>query len=498
MTPERLRRIVILGGGTAGWMTAAALAQAVDFRQCSVTLVESNAIGTVGVGEATIPTIHWFNRLIGLDEREFMLSTQATFKLGIEFRDWAKPGHAYFHPFGVYGAAQDGVAFQHRWFKARREGLTDNFEEYSLSTIAARAGKFAFPSTDPRSILSTLGYAYHLDSSLYAQHLRAWSERKGVKRQEGTVRKVDQHPQTGFVTALHTERGEVIEGDLFIDCSGFRALLIEEVLKTKLEDWSHWLPCDRALAVASERLGPPTPYNRSTAREAGWQWRIPLQHRTGNGYVYCSRFTSDDRAASLLLENLEGRALADPKPFRFKAGFRRQAWSKNVIAIGLSAGFLEPLESTGIHLVQSGIAKLLALFPNRACDVSTAEQYNRILAEDAEGIRDFLVLHYHSTQGRSEPLWEYCRAMDLPESLLYRLEYFSRSGRIVLSPEELFRDASWFAVLMGQGHEPNDYNPLIDSIASEENLTHLRQVKEQIRQAAARMPDHVSSLPRKT
>ncbi len=496
MSPERVRKIVILGGGTAGWMTAAALVQALDTRLCSITLVESDEIGTIGVGEATIPTIHWFNRLIGLDEREFMRATQATFKLGIEFQDWTRSGHSYFHPFGRYGAAQDGVSFQHRWFKAQLEGYGDSFEDYSLSTVAARAGKFAFPATDPRSILSTLAYAYHFDASLYARHLRTRSELKGVRRQEGTVRKVDQHPETGFVTALHTDRGEVIEGDLFIDCSGLRGLLIEGVLKTGFDDWSRWLPCDRALAVPSERVGPPTPYTRSVAREAGWQWRIPLQHRTGNGYVYSSQFTSDDMAASVLLQNLDGAALADPRLIRFRTGRRRQAWNKNVIAIGLSAGFLEPLESTSIHLIQSGIAKLLALFPSRDCDVYTAEQYNRILADDTESIRDFLVLHYHSTQGRSEPLWEYCRTMPLPESLTYREEHFARSGRIVLSPEELFRDASWFAVLVGQGHQPKDYNPLIDSISSEQNKVHLRQVKKEIRQAVARMPDHVSSLPK--
>ena len=424
-----------------------------------------------------------------------MRSTQATFKLGIEFQDWARPGHAYFHPFGRYGAAEDGLSFQHRWFKAQCEGYGETFEHYSLSTAAARAGKFAFPASDPRSILSTLGYAYHFDASLYAGHLRARSELKGVRRHEGMVSKVDQHPETGFVTALHTDRGEVIEGDLFIDCSGLRGLLIEGVLKTGFDDWSQWLPCDRALAVPSERVEPPTPYTRSVARAAGWQWRIPLQHRTGNGYVYSSQFSSDDMAASVLLQNLDGKALADPRLIRFQTGRRRQAWNKNVIAIGLSAGFLEPLESTSIHLIQSGIAKLLALFPSRACDACTAEQYNRILAADFEGIRDFLVLHYHSTEGRSEPLWEYCRTMPLPESLTYREEHFARSGRIVLSPEELFRDASWFAVLMGQGHRPLDYNPLIDAVTSEQNRAHLRQVREDIRQAPARMPDHVSLLP---
>jgi len=495
MTRARIRKIVIVGGGTAGWMTAAALAQALDAQQCSVTLVESDDIGTIGVGEATIPTIHWFNRLIGLDEREFMRKTQATFKLGIEFEGWTGDGQSYFHPFGRYGAGQDGVSFQHRWFKAQLDGYRDNFEDYSVSTVAARAGKFSFPEADPRSILSTLGYAYHFDASLYAQYLRSRSELKGVTRHEGKVLKVDQHPETGFVTALHTHRGELIEGDLFIDCSGLRGLLIEEVLGTGFDDWSRWLPCDRALAVPSSRTGPPVPHTRSVAREAGWQWRIPLQHRTGNGYVYCSQFTSDDMAASVLLRNLDGEALADPRPIRFRTGRRRKAWNKNVVAIGLSAGFLEPLESTSIHLIQSGIAKLLSLFPGLDCDACTAEQYNRLLAQEFEGIRDFLVLHYHSTSGRSGPLWEYCRTMALPESLVYREEHFLRSGRIVLSPEELFRDASWFAVLVGQGHMPQDYNPLIDSISPEQNLAHLRQVKEQVRQTVARMADHAASIP---
>jgi tryptophan 7-halogenase len=494
MNLARLRKIVIVGGGTAGWMTAAALAQAVDVRRCHVALVESDDIGTIGVGEATIPTIHWFNKIIALDEREFMRSTQATFKLGIEFRNWARPDHTYFHPFGRYGAAQDGVSFQHRWLKARFEGLEDNFEDYSLTTVAARAGKFAFPAADPVSILSTLGYAYHFDASLYARYLRTRSELKGVKRHEGTVQKIDQHPETGFITAVRTNRDEVIDGDLFIDCTGLRALLIEGVLKTGFDNWSRWLPCDRALAVPSERVGLPVPYTRSTAREAGWQWRIPLQHRTGNGYVYCSQFTSEDEATAVLLNNLDGQPLAQPRPIRFETGRRRKAWNKNVIAIGLSSGFLEPLESTSIHSIQSGIAKLLSLFPNRDCDVHTADQYNRVIAEEFEGIRDFLSLHYHSTQGRTEPLWEYCRAMDLPPSLIHREELFRRSGRIVLSAEELFRDASWFSVLMGQGQQPKDYNPLIDSISSKDNLAHLRHVREEIRQTSARMSDHMAAL----
>jgi tryptophan halogenase len=494
MNSERIKKIVILGGGTAGWMTAAALAQAIDLRRCQIVLIESEDIGIIGVGEATIPTIHWFNQVIGLDEKEFMRETKATFKLGIEFQNWAKPGSTYIHPFGRYGFPNDGVSFQHRWIKARLDGLADNFEVYSLNTVAARAGKFEFPATDPRSILSTMGYAYHFDASLYAKYLRARAERKGVKRCEGIVKHVDQDSGSGFITALHTNRGDVIDGDLFIDCTGFRGVLIEGVLKTVFDDWAEWLPCDRAQAVPCERVGPPIPYTRSTARDAGWQWRIPLQHRTGNGYVYCSRFISDDEAASTLLRNLDGPALAEPRLIPFKTGCRRTAWNKNVVAIGLSAGFLEPLESTSIHLIQSGIAKLISLFPNRDCDPYLADQYNRVVFEEMQGIRDFLALHYHSTTERPQPLWEYCRAMRLPDSLLYKEEHFSRSGRIVLSSDELFKDASWFAVLTGQGHEPRDYNPMVDSMSSGENAAYLQRIKSTIQAAVAKMADHSSFL----
>ncbi len=475
-------------------MTAAALVQALDPRQCRIALIESDDIGSIGVGEATIPTIHWFNRIAAIDEKEFMRETRATFKLGIEFAEWGRPGDAYFHPFGRYGLAADGIAFQHRWLKARMGGLEDDFQDYSLNTVAARAGRFEFPATDPRSLLSTLGYAYHFDASLYAGFLRKRSELKGVTRHEGRVTRVDRHAETGFITAVHSSRGDVIDGDLFIDCSGMRGLLIEGVLETGFEDWSHWLPCDRAVAVPSERRGPPVPYTRATARAAGWQWRIPLQHRTGNGYVYCSRFISDDEAAAVLLGGLEGTALAAPRLIPFRTGRRRRAWNKNVVAVGLSGGFLEPLESTSIHLIQSAIAKLLSLFPTRDCDAYTARQYNRVIADEIEGIRDFLVLHYHSTAAKAEPLWEQCRRMPLPDSLRYKEEHFARAGRIVLGSDELFKEASWFAVLTGQGHRPRDYNPLIDSIDAAENLSYLRGIKDAIRLTAAKMPAHAAFL----
>ncbi|HEY3851355.1 MAG TPA: tryptophan halogenase family protein [Steroidobacteraceae bacterium] len=494
MGDNRIRKIVIVGGGTAGWMTAAALAHAVDLRQCTVHLVESDDIGTIGVGEATIPTIHWFNQIVRLDEREFMRETKATFKLGIEFVGWSAPRPRYLHPFGRYGFPSDGISFQHRWLKARLAGLDDDFEEYSLNTVAARAGKFQFPSNDPQSLLATMGYAYHFDASLYARYLRARSEAAGVRRYEGMVTRIDQHPETGFITAVHTNRDDRLDGGLFIDCSGMRGLLIEGALKTGFEDWSHWLPCDRALAVPCARVAPPIPNTRVTAHEAGWQWRIPLQHRTGNGHVYSSRFLSDDAAAVTLMANLDGPALADPRLIKFRTGRRRLAWNKNVVAIGLSSGFLEPLESTSIHSIQSGIAKLLSLFPTRECEALTAEQYNRVIRTEMEGIRDFLVLHYHSTT-RGEPLWTYLREMPLPGDLEYKEEQFACSGRIMLSTDELFRDASWFAVLMGQGHRPRDYNPLIDTIDAGANLTYLQRIKSEIREIAARLPTHQSFLP---
>jgi tryptophan halogenase len=494
MTDQRIRKIVILGGGTAGWMTAAALSKVNAPRQFDIALIESDEIGTIGVGEATIPTIHWFNQLVGLNEAAFLAETKATFKLGIEFRGWTGEGSGYFHPFGRYGAPADQSMFYHRWIRARLEGSRESFEAYSLTTQAARAGRFAPPARDASSLLSTLGYAYHFDAALYARYLRRLSEARGVQRIEGKVRRVAQDGETGFVTALTTDRGETIAGDLFIDCSGLRGLLIEETLGAGFEDWSHWLPCDRALAVPSARVGPPTPYTRSTADAAGWRWRIPLQHRTGNGYVYASRHLSDDAAAASLLANLDGAPLADPRPIRFVAGRRRETWRKNVVAVGLSGGFLEPLESTSIHLIQSAIAKLLSLFPDRDCDPFTAEQFNRIYRTDMEAVRDFLILHYRFSAGRSEPLWAYCREMAIPDSLTYRLEHFRRTGRIVLSTDELFREASWFAVMVGQGIEPTDYNPLADTFPQADNQAHLAEVKRAIRRTADRLPSHETYL----
>ncbi|MDJ0276372.1 tryptophan 7-halogenase [Sphingomonas sp. 2R-10] len=491
--PDRIRRVVILGGGTAGWMTAAALSRSFG-ETVAVTLLESEAIGTVGVGEATIPTIHWFNELVGLDESEFLRATKATFKLGIEFVDWTAPGHRYFHPFGQFGPALPGVAFHHRWLKAQADGLDVPLDALSLAAQLAAQGRFAAPAGDARSILSTLGYAYHFDAGLYAAYLRRLSEAGGVTRVEGMLRHVERDGETGFVTALVTERGERIAGDLFIDCSGFRALLIGGALGEGYEDWSHWLPCDRAVAVPCARVAATTPYTRSTARAAGWQWRIPLQHRTGNGYVYAGRYLSDDEAAATLLANLDGEALAEPRLLRFTAGTRRRPWRDNVVAIGLSSGFLEPLESTSIHLIQSGIAKLLTLFPDRGCDPALADRFNTVFARDMDGIKDFLILHYHATSGRDEPLWRHCRTMALPETLVAREEQYRRSGRLILDADELFREASWLAVLNGQGITAAGYNPLADTIDAATNRAQVCQIAEVVARAAPTLPLHDAAL----
>lgn len=491
---NRLRSIVILGGGTAGWMTAAALARSLG-KTVSITLLESEEIGTVGVGEATIPTIHWFNQLIGLDEAAFLRETKASFKLGIEFVGWTGEGSRYFHPFGDYGAKLPGVAFHHRWLKARRDGLERPLADFSLAARLAAQGRFAKPAGEARSILSTLGYAYHFDASLYARHLRGIAEAAGVRRVEGKLRNVERDAESGSVAALVTERGERLVGDLFVDCSGFRALLIGGALGEPLEDWSGWLPCDRAVAVPCETGGDGlTPYTRATARAAGWQWRIPLQHRTGNGHVYCSRFVSDDEATALLLANLDGPALAEPRLLRFAAGTRRRAWTGNVVAIGLSSGFLEPLESTSIHLIQSGIAKLLTLLPGRDVDPALAARYNALLNADMDGIRDFLILHYHATQGRTEPFWVERQRMPLPETLVAREEQYRRSGRLMLGGDELFRETSWLAVMAGQGIDARDYNPLADAIDPALNLAQVRQVAEVIDRAAPTLPTHEEAL----
>jgi tryptophan halogenase len=487
MSREPVRNVVILGGGTAGWMTAAALSKALQNSGIAISLVESDAIGTIGVGEATIPTIHWFNQLVGLDEADFMAATRATYKLGIEFHGWQGDGHNYFHPFGTYGAPGDATMFPHRLIRAWLGGLDTSPEPYSLTTQLARERRFAHPVGDPRSLLSTLGYAFHFDAGLYAAYLRTQAEARGVRRFEGKVADVEQDGESGFIRSLTTDKGDRLAGELFIDCSGLRGLLIEDKLQAGYEAWSDWLPCDGAWAAPTPVEEQAPPFTRAYAQEAGWRWRIPLQHRVGNGYVFSSRFQDADAARETLLAEI-GEPSAEPRLIRFTPGRRKRAWIGNVIAIGLSSGFLEPLESTSIHLIQTGIGKLLSLFPRAGCDPLLAEQYNRIFEREMADVRDFIVMHYHFTQGRTEPMWRHCQAMPLPDTLQYKIDQFRASGRIMLAPEDLFRDASWFAVMTGQGIRAADYNPMLDAGSDAANLQHLEKVRAAIAQSTAQIP----------
>ncbi|KQN19426.1 tryptophan halogenase [Sphingomonas sp. Leaf33] len=463
--PDAIGSILIAGGGTAGWMTAAALAHALP-RGCTITLVESEEIGTVGVGEATIPPIRLFNETLGIAEGDFLKATKGSFKLGIEFVGWGRADARYFHPFGTFGKPFDLIAVHQHWLAARAQGSTVPLDDLSMAWGAASRGRFAAPHADPRSVASTFDYAYHFDAGLYARFLRDYAEARGVVRVEGRIADVARDGESGDVAAITLADGRRLAADLFVDCSGFRGLLIEGALATGYEDWTHWLPCDRAVAVPCATGGDGlTPYTRSTARAAGWQWRIPLQHRTGNGYVFSSAHLSDDDAAATLMANLDGPALGEPRFLRFVTGRRRQFWNRNVVAIGLASGFMEPLESTSIHLIQAGIAKLLAFFPTRERDPTAVAEYNRVAIAEFERIRDFLILHYKLNAGRSERLWQDCTAMDVPDSLAVKIEHFRQRGRLVQRENDLFGPASWLAVHIGQGNVPKSGDPLLAHIA---------------------------------
>lgn len=490
MQDRRLRRIVIVGGGSAGWMTAAALAHATR-QGCSIYLIESEEIGIVGVGEATIPPIKFFNRMLGIDEREFMRACKGTYKLGIEFVDWTRPGQRYFHPFGQFGADFDSVPLHQWWLRERERGALARFQDHSMAWVMASHGKFSHPIADRQRVQSTFDYAYHLDAGLYGRFLRRYAEARSVERIEGKVVDVHLRAVDGFIEAVQLQDGRRIEGDFFVDCSGFRGLLIEEALHSGYESWQEWLPCDRAVAVGCTHAEANwTPYTRATAHAAGWQWRIPLQHRMGNGYVYCSRFVSDDEAAATLLANLDGEALGEPRFLRFTAGRRRQFWQRNCVAIGLAGGFMEPLESTSLHLIQSAIHRLLALFPERDCDPLLATEFNRATHREYERIRDFLILHYKATLRNDADLWRYTRAMPIPDSLQYKLDHFRHGARIVTDPLELFQNPNWLAVLIGQEVWPERLDPLLamhNDVNAAGRLAGLRRVMQE---AAAAMPTH--------
>jgi tryptophan 7-halogenase len=491
-----IRRVVIVGGGTAGWITAALLGRALG-SQLAIRLIESDAIGTVGVGEATIPQIRHINHFLGLDEREVLKASQGTFKLGIQFNDWGRIGDSYMHAFGDIGLPHGLIPFQHYWLrdKKARENAPDLWA-YSPNARACRNGRMAIMERLGTSPMTGLRHAYHLDAGLYAQYLRGQCDPKVVQRTEGKVVDVNLRGEDGFIESVQLDSGETIEGDLFIDCSGFRGLLIEQALATGYESWQHWLPCDRAAVVASSRTTPMRPYTQASARQAGWQWRIPLQHRSGNGHVFCSRYLGDDEATATLLEHIEGEALGDPRILRFTTGMRRQTWHRNCVAIGLSAGFMEPLESTGIHLIQSAVGRLLSHFPDRHFDPALIDAYNRGTRFECERIRDFLILHYRATERDDTAFWRHCSRIDMPDSLRHKLDIFRASGQIFRDGEELFTEVGWLQVMLGQHVMPERYHPLADTLPQAQLDEFLATMRTLIEREVDHQPTHEQFIER--
>jgi tryptophan halogenase len=486
-------RVVIVGGGTAGWMCAAGMARLLDPRDYAVTLVESDEIGTVGVGEATLPHIKTFNDMLGLDEAQFMRETQGAFKLGIEFRDWGRQGDRYVHPFGTFGEPWAGVDFQHHWTRAKLNGLNPApLQDYSYAVAACRANAFAFPNEDQKSIRSTYAYAYHFDAGLYAAFLRRWSVARGVTRVEGLVQDIAQDGGSGHVTGLTLQSGQRIEGELFIDCTGFRSLLLGGLMKAAWDDWSKWLPCDRALAAPCDRAGAFSPYTRSTAQEGGWIWRIPLQHRTGNGYVFSSAFMDETRARETLLGQLDGPAQMEPKLLRFAAGRRKAGWSGNVVAMGLASGFLEPLESTSIFLIQAAVVDLINLMPTRrtGLDPRLAAEFNRLFEVQYDRIRDFLILHYRLNQRVGQPLWDHVRTMEIPASLEEKLALWEGRAGLPDYRYGLFSRDSWLSVLEGQGGMPRAHDRLAKAMPLDVLGAKLADLKARIDTNVAAMSAH--------
>ncbi|MGC6401406.1 tryptophan halogenase family protein [Sphingomonas sp. FW199] len=482
-SPARTR-VVIAGGGTAGWCAAAALSKQLG-ALIDITLVESDEIGTVGVGEATIPTVRSFHTLCGIDEREFMAATQATFKLGIAFENWAQPGDRYLHSFGVVGKSTWMADFQHIWLEARRQGIAGPIGDYCFEHQAADAEKFYV------SDAAKISYAFHLDATAYARFLRSISERQGVRRVEGRIARVEQHGETGDIAALHLENGTMIAGDLFIDCTGFRSLLLGQTLGVPYVDWSEWLPMNAAQAVQTEAVRPAVPYTRAIAHDAGWRWQIPLQTRVGNGLVYSTDYLSDDAARDRLLGAIEGRPLTDPRQLRFTTGRRARLWERNVVAMGLSSGFLEPLESTSIHLMMIAVTRLIQMFPfGTGSHQALADRFNAISIAELEGVRDFIILHYAATQRDDSPFWQRCRSMTLPDSLRARMTLWRESAQAFQAGEDIFRVDSWIQVMLGQRVEPQDWHAVARMIPPPRLAESLRDLKQQIDRAVGQMPHH--------
>ncbi len=489
MAMDRVQSVVIVGGGTAGWMAAAALAKFLG-RSLSITLVESEQIGIVGVGEATIPQIKILNQNLEIEEREFVAKTQGSFKLGIEFVNWRKLGHSYLHNFGRIGLDLNRTHFHHYWLRSRAHGSELNLWDYCVNTQAVNDLRFAPLDTLGQTPLSGIVYAYHFDAALYGQFLRHYAEHRGVTRVEGKIVDVLRHGESGDVRAVRLESGDEIDGDFFIDCSGFRGLVIEQALETGYEDWTHWLRSDRAVAAPCSNAGAFRPYTQSIAHGAGWQWRIPLQHRTGNGHVFSSAYMSEDEATAILLDNLEGELLADPRVIRFVTGRRRSFWNRNCVALGLASGFLEPLESTSIHLIQSGISRLIPLFPNRGDPSANRAEYNRQMALEFEKIRDFLILHYHLNERDDTPYWIDLREMDIPDTLQRKMALFRESGTLYHEQEDLFTTSSWLQVMLGQGLIPQSYHPMADGLDEQKLHQFLGDIRRIVTQAAQRLPRH--------
>lgn len=496
MTGKPIQSVTIVGGGTAGWMAAAALSRLLSgMPGLSIKLIESEVIGTVGVGEATIPQINSFNALLGIDEHGFVRETHATYKLGIEFVDWTRLGHSYVHPFGSFGLDMYGIEFHHYWHRGLAAGDSSELNDYSISGMAGKLDKFIHPQHDnPKSALSKLGYAFQFDAGLYAKYLRRMAEANGVERIEGKVVQVAQDSETGFVTHVTLDDESEVGGELFIDCTGFRSLLLGQALGVGFEDWSKWLPCDRAVAIPCSLAGKNEALTRSTARPAGWQWRIPLQHRLGNGHVYSSAHMDQDEATDLLVSTLDGEPMADPNHLRFTAGYRHKSWDKNVVALGLSAGFLEPLESTTIHLVQTGIARLMTFFPTTDFSEPEIAHFNKQNVQDYVDIRDFLVLHYNATERDDSEFWNYCRNLEPPAGLADKLEMFRSSGRIIREHNELFTEASWLAVMTGQGIKPGGWNTANGVIDDAETLKRLAHIRHVVASTVQQMPSQAEFL----